>query len=457
MNRVFRLSLSALLLGLVCLCSMISAGAAAASAGAQAPPRGPRVIVIELHDTLQPVRADVFVNSLARANRLRAAAVVVDLSSPGGMQESVDRMVAAMRRSQVPIVVVAGPNASRVSGQALRLVAEADVALMGPDGYLTPLWSETPRHFTPEQRHAGSAQLTSSLADSLKQHHRRLDAVDELSGGAHWFHASEAVHMGFVDGIATKQTDIFRFLKDTGYIRNGEKKTLDLSSAHVEPDVTRPQTSVLLAMMNPNLSVLLLTLGLLLIYLEINTPGVVIPGVAGVLLVLLSIYALSRLPLTLHGAAFCVVAILLLALEAKMKRHGWLATVGVVCMVVGLAHLVDGPLPELQVSWGTALGAGLGFGGVTASLLVLGLEARRSKVRTGSDAMLGWLAVAQTPLAPEGHILVRGELWRARLTSKDGAVAAGGHVKVIRADGMLLEVSALPIATMAEQRSQSGA
>jgi membrane-bound serine protease (ClpP class) len=92
------------------------------------------------------------------------------------------------------------------------------------------------------------------------------------------------------------------------------------------------------------------------------------------------------------------------------------------------------------------MGAGLGFGGVTASLLVLGLEARRSKVRTGSDAMLGWLAVAQTPLAPEGHILVRGELWRARLTSKDSAVAAGDHVKVLRADGMLLEVTAVPVA-----------
>lgn len=448
MNRFSRLSLYTLLLGLACLWPMVHAGAASAVA---APPHGPRVIVIELHDTLQPVRADVFVNSLARANRLRAAAVVVNLSSPGGLPESADRMVAAMRQSQVPIVMVAGHNATRVSGQALRLMAEADVALMSRDGYLAPLWSETPRHLTPEQRHAGSRQLTSSLADALNRHHRRLDAVDELSSGIHWFHASEAVQMGFVDGIADKPADVFRFLKQTGYSRNGETKTLDLTMGWLDNDIPQPQTAVLLAMMNPNLSVLLLTLGLLLIYLEINTPGVVIPGISGVLLVLLSLYALSHLPVTRNGVLLCLLAILLMAAEAKMSRHGLLATAGVACMALGLGNLVNGPLPELQVSWGTAMGAGLGFGGVTASLLVLGLEARRSKVRTGSDAMLGWLAVAQTPLAPEGHILVRGELWRARLTSNDSAVAAGDHVKVLRADGMLLEVTAVPVAANPEQ------
>lgn len=441
MNRVFRLNVYALLLGLVCLWSAMPAAAAG-----NVTPRGPRVIVIELHDTLQPVRADVFVNSLARANRLRAAAVVVNLSSPGGMQESADRMVAAMHRSQVPIVVVAGTGATRVSGQALRLVAEADVALISTDGYLAPMWADAPRKLTPEERRAGSAQLTTSLAAALKQHHRRLDAVDELSGGAHWFHAAEAVQMGFVDGSVTKQVDVFRFLNQNGYVRNGDKKLIDLNGAWVERDTPRPQTAVLLAMMNPNLSVLLLTLGLLLIYLEINTPGVVIPGVAGVLLVLLSIYALSRLPVTLHGVLFCLAALLLMAAEAKMKQHGYLATVGVVCMIAGLSHLVDGPLPELQVSWGTAMGAGLGFVGVTASLLVLGLEARRSKVQTGAEAMLGWLAVAQTDLAPEGHVLVRGELWRARMTSKDNPVTAGTHVKVLRAEGMQLEVASVPVA-----------
>lgn len=407
----------------------------------------PRVIVIEFHDTLQPARAEVFVKSIRRANRLRAAVILVNLSSPGGMSESADQMVAAMRSSRTPIIVWLGAGNSRVSGEALRLVAEADLALMDKTSYLTPLWTETPRKLRPEDRSAGSKRLTLALADAQRRHGRRLDGVDELSSGIHWFNAADALQMGLIDGVAEKQADVLRFLREKGYRKNGTSTTLDLTHARMESDWPSPQTDLLLALMNPNLCVLLLTLGLLLIYLEINTPGVVVPGAAGVLLILLAVYSLSRLPLTGYGMSLCLVAITLMMLEAKSIRHGWFATAAVICMVAGLAGLVNGPLPELQVSWATAIGAGVGFGGVTATLLVLGLEARRSKVRTGSDAMLGWLAVAQTPLAPEGHVLVRGELWQARLTSKDSAVAAGDHVKVLRADGMLLEVTAVPLAS----------
>ena len=96
------------------------------------------------------------------------------------------------------------------------------------------------------------------------------------------------------------------------------------------------------------------------------------------------------------------------------------------------------------MNWGTAIGAGIGFGGVTGGLLLLGLKARRAKVRTGAEAMLGWLAVTQTPLAPEGEILVRGELWRARLSGADAFLPAGESVKVERALGAVLEVAPLP-------------
>ncbi|MEZ2348420.1 nodulation protein NfeD [Terriglobus sp. RCC_193] len=411
----------------------------------------PLVVGIDFHDTLQPASAEVFVNAVRRANRLHAAAILVNLSSPGGMSVSADRMTAAMRSSQTPIIVWLGTGDSRVSGEALRLVAEADVVLMNKSSFLTPLWTETPRRQRPVDRSTGSQQLTVALADALRRHGRRLDAVDELSSGIHWFNAVDAQPMGLIDGTAEKQADVLRFLRDTGYRKNGIHQKVDLTHAHVEYDRPSPQTDLLLALMNPNLCVLLLTLGLLLIYLEINTPGVVVPGSAGVLLVLLAVYSLTRLPLTGTGVSLCVLAIALMVLEATTSRHGWFATAGVVCMVLGLGWLVNGPLPALQVSWGTAIGAGVGFGGVTAALMVLGLEARRSKVRTGSDAMLGWLAIAQTPLAPEGHILVRGELWRARLTSKDSAVAAGDHVKVLRADGMLLEVTAVPLASSLEQ------
>lgn len=347
-----------LLMCLICLTQLVVAKAATPS---KAP--APLVVVIDLHDTMQPTWADVFVNSLARANQRHAAAILINLSSAGGMKQSVDRMVAAMQKSRVPIIVVGATGDTRVTGEALRLMAEADLPLMGHKGYLTPLWTELPRQLTPEQRHAASTSLMHSLADSLNRHHRRLDAVDELSSGIHWFRADEAVSMGFVEGTVEKQADVLRYMKEKGYRKNGETVHLDLTGAHVEQDTPAPQTSLLLALMNPNLCVLLLTLGLLLIYLEINTPGVVVPGVTGVLLVLLSIYGLSRLPLNLYGIALCVLSLVLMALEAKMSSRGLLAMAGVICMMLGFGYLVRGPIPELQVNWGTALELAWGLAG----------------------------------------------------------------------------------------------
>jgi len=414
-----------------------------AAAPAPAPEQG--VVVIDLHDTLQPVRSRVFARQIQDANVTGVRAILINLSTPGGMPASADNIVATMRRSHVPIIVWAGLQDTRVIGEGLRLLAEADVALMAPNTYLTPLWTELPRGLTPEARSAGSHSLLKNLATAVAAHGRNPSALDELTTGIHWFTPGEAQQAGFIDGIASTEEEAVKLAQGRVSTRNGRNAQIDLQGLPIQHTGTRTRDLLLLSLMNPDLAVLLLTLGLLLIYLEINTPGIVVPGAAGVLLVLLAALALSTLPLSITGLLLSVAAVIMLLMDARLNMHGILATMGVLALVLGLGLLVDGPLPELEVSWATAIGAGLGFGGVTACLIVLGLEARRSKVKTGSEAMLGWLAVAQTALNPEGQVLGRGELWRARLTSNDSTVAAGDRVKVLRADGLILEVTAVPL------------
>jgi membrane-bound serine protease (ClpP class) len=412
------------------------------------PPQKPVIAVINLRDTLQPVLARQFAGQVEEANTNHASAILINLSTPGGMAASADSMVSTMRKSRIPIIVWVSRPSSRVTGEGLRLLAEADYAIMAPGAFLTPLWSDPPRALPAEVRAAGSLSLLQNLSAAVATHGRRSPALDELSSGIHWFSAQEALQAGLIDGIALRPVELYRFVDTHPTHRPGavrDAPSLGLSGGR-EVEVRRSlQQQLLLALMNPDLSVLLLTLGLLLMYLEVNTPGTIVPGAAGILLVLLAGYALLLLPLSLTGLALCAAALLLLVLEAVLARGGVLATLGILILVIGLAILVDGPLPQLQVSWGTAIGAGLGFGGVTASLIVLGMEARRTKVKTGSEAMLGWMAVAQTPLTPDGQVLVRGELWRARLTTADSVVAAGGRVKVLRADGLTLEVTAVPL------------
>ena len=411
----------------------------------QAQTQQPQVFEIKLHDTLQGERAGVFAREMEEGNRGSYDAILIDLSTPGGLSSVADEMVAAIRASRVPVIVWVGVPRTRVSGEGLRLLAAGDIALMDPKTFLTPLWTDRPHRFSAAMRAAGSERLHSTLEGELLQSGRSPRAAADLSAGSHWFSADEDVAAGLVEGVAEGEEAVFRAATGRLIHRNGRNRTLRLMGARLQIAAVAPQELLLLRLMNPDLSVLLLTLGLLLIYLEVNTPGTVIPGAAGILLVLLASYALHMLPLSIGGVLLCLLAALFLLLEARLSAHGVLALLGIVALVFGLVLLVAGPLPQLQVGWGTAVGAGIGFGGMTSALIILGVEARRAKIKTGSEAMLGWLAVAQTELAPEGHVLVRGELWRARLISASTVVAAGEHVKVLRATGSTLEVTAVPL------------
>jgi membrane-bound serine protease (ClpP class) len=132
-----------------------------------------------------------------------------------------------------------------------------------------------------------------------------------------------------------------------------------------------------------------------------------------------------------------------MVLETKFASHGILALAGTISLVFGLATLVNGPIPELQVHLATALGAGIGFGSISFGLAWLALRARRSKVLTGPQAMLGAIAIAQTPLAPNGQVEIRGELWRASLRGH-ASLPAGASVRVRSVDGLTLIVEPAP-------------
>jgi membrane-bound serine protease (ClpP class) len=129
----------------------------------------------------------------------------------------------------------------------------------------------------------------------------------------------------------------------------------------------------------------------------------------------------------------------MIALEAKFGSHGVLALAGIISLVFGLATLVDGPIPELRVHTGTALGAGLGFGAVSFGLAWIALRARRGKVLTGPQAMIGGTAIVRTPLNPTGQVEIRGELWQAA-TRQHLSLAIGSSVSVRSVEGLVLIV-----------------
>ena len=191
----------------------------------------------------------------------------------------------------------------------------------------------------------------------------------------------------------------------------------------------------------PDIDVSLLLVGLLLVYVELNVPGVVLPGAFGLLSVLLGIYGLWAFPLSPAAALFLLAGVALFPLEAKLGGHGGLAALGTALLVYGLAHLVVGPADAPRVHLRVALAAGLSFGAITAGLGWMAARARRGKRLMGEEALDGLRGVARSELAPEGRVWVRGELWQARLT-RGGHLPEGAAVVVRGRQDLLLLVDA---------------
>ncbi|HEY1263530.1 MAG TPA: NfeD family protein, partial [Terriglobales bacterium] len=194
--------------------------------------------------------------------------------------------------------------------------------------------------------------------------------------------------------------------------------------------------------LNPNVTVVLLTIGLLLMYFEFNHPGAVLPGTVGVVCLTLAAFALNLLPVRHAALAMMIGAFVLFALEAKFATHGVLGVGGVVMLTLGALLLVDAPIPEMRVRLATALAVSLPVGAITVFLMSIALRARRNKVVTGAQGLEGEVGVARTTLAPRGKVFVHGELWDAVSTRE---IAAGEPVVVRRLNGLELEVEAASV------------
>lgn len=193
-------------------------------------------------------------------------------------------------------------------------------------------------------------------------------------------------------------------------------------------------------LMDPNVSFILLAIGALALYAEFNHPGAVIPGTVGVVFILIAAFALNLLPTRFAALVLILGAFALFAAEAKFASHGVLTAGGIALLTLGGLLLVDSPIPEMRVHLFTALAVSVPLGLITAFLMSIALKARRNKMVSGAQGLIGETGVAQTALAPRGKIFVHGELWDA-VSSSD--VPIGQTVVVRRVDGLLLEVDPL--------------
>ncbi len=432
------------------LAGLIAASGLGISACAEQPLTFPFIDKLVLSDTIQPVTAGQLDRAIVQANSDGAQALLVELDTPGGLLDSTRGMVGAILSSRVPVIVYVAPAGARAGSAGFFLLEAADVGAMasgtnaGAAHPVLEFGGQPDATMTQKIENDTEAFLRSYVT----KRGRNAEAADAAVHSSHSYTPEEALDQHLIDLIANNDAALLTALDGRTITRlDGSKQQLHLAGARIVQLKPSLREDLLGWLVNPNIALLMLVGGALLIYLEFNTPGTIVPGALGTLMVLLAIFGLNLLPIRYTAVLLLVAALGLLVLEAKVGGHGALAIAGIVCLAFGMLTLVAAPVPEMGVSPLIALAVSAGFGVITLFLLRLAIRARRMKSRLGVDAMVGSAARAMEPLAPEGHVLVEGEIWRAMASEP---VAVGAALRVVGHDQYLLRVEPAERAHLAD-------
>jgi membrane-bound serine protease (ClpP class) len=411
-------------------------------------PASAEILKIVVDDTIQPISEEYISRAIAEAARRNDQAVLIEMNTPGGLVSSTREIIEKITSSPVPVIVYVTPTGGHAGSAGIFILESADVAAMAPGtaaGAAHPVTLIGPVQVKPddEMNRKIENDAAALIRSFTSKRGRNVEAAESAVRESKSFTEQEALAQHLIDYVASSEEDLFRQMQGKPFKRfNGETISLNLSGQAIVPFEMTLKEHILDTLMDPNVSFLLLAIGALSLYIEFNHPGAVIPGTVGVVFILVAAFALNLLPTRFAALVLILGAFALFAAEAKFASHGVLTVGGIALLTLGGLLLVDSPIPEMRVHLATALAISIPLGAITAFLMTIALKARRNKVVTGEQGLVGETGVAQTALSPQGKVFVHGELWDAVAASP---LPVGQMVVVRRVDGLTLEVEPISV------------
>ncbi len=412
------------------------------SAPADAAPSGAGFVhVIEVRDAITPITVEQISQQIAASEKAGARALVLEMDTPGGLETSMREIVKAILASDLPVITYVSPPGSRAASAGLFLVTASHVAAMAPNtnlGAASPVSLGGPADTTLSKKATSdAAALIEGLAETRGRNEEwNVRAVREAISVS----ATEALALHVVDLLATDLEELLE-KSDGRVVRLGEREvTLHVAGAEIRRIQTSFRHRVLSWLAHPNVAYLLLTLGFYGILFELNSPGAILPGVAGAIFLILGFVALQTLPVNVAGLLLILLALGFFLLEIKVQSNGILAVGGGVSFLIGSLILFDPGLGGVfRVSLTVVLGATIATAAFFFFVIAKGIAAQRRRIVTGQESLVGEIGEAMTDLRPHGEVRVHGEIWRA--SSRD-PIARGSAVEVVSISGLKLEVRA---------------
>jgi membrane-bound serine protease (ClpP class) len=413
------------------------AAALAVPALALASPAHPRVLAIHFELEVNPVTSSYLDHQLDRAQKDGYDAAVIVIDTPGGLSESMRKIVKTEIASRIPVIVYVSPNGARSASAGVWITEAADVAAMAP---ATNIGSSTPidssgQNLGSDLRRKVINDAVASLESLMRFHHRNEAWAEEAVRNASNLDATDAKKMNVVDVLAPTLPALLD--KIDGRKTVGKNFTLHTADAQIDNVGPGFFTRLLNALIDPNIIPLLFLAGIAGIGFEVLHPGVVLPGALGAVSLLLALFGFSVLPISWAGLALLILGAALLVIDAHVVSHGALTVSGLTSIVVGVLLLFhNAPTPYNHVNTPLVVAFAVGLGLIWVFALTKAVQVRRRPVSVGPHTIVGEVGEARR----NDMVFVHGELWRAKPIS-GRQLRPGMRVRVAGVDpGLVLEV-----------------
>lgn len=437
LSRIGGALLAVLCLTLPFACAAEEAGHA--SGAADSPTADRFVRHVRWDDAITPVTRTFLSEQIEEAAGEGAAALLIELDTPGGLLDATRDIVTDFYDSPVPVIVWVGPSGARAASAGVFLTMAAHVAAMAPS---TNIGAASPVSMGGGGMDSTMASKvfedTAAFARSIAERRgRNVEWAQDAVRDAKSITETEALEKNVIDFVAGDVEELLEKADGKEVELPSGSITLAVAGARADFHELGWRYRLLSLLVNPNIAYILLMFGIYGIFFELSNPGHVLPGVVGAVFLILAFYSMQTLPMNLAGVLLIVVGLVLFLLEAHVPSFGLLTIGGIASTVLGAVMLFDSPDPALRASLGIVIPLTVVTSLLFALAIGLSIRTLRSRPTTGAEGMIGLAGKAKTRLAPKGTVEVRGELWQAVAES---VLDVDDPVRVVGMDGLTLRV-----------------
>lgn len=402
--------------------------------------QGAEFVVATYEGVINPVAAEYLRDALDSAQASGAAALIVKLDTPGGLDTSMRLIIKDVTSSSIPVIVFVAPSGARAASAGVFLTMAAHVAAMAPG---TNIGAAHPVAMGGGEMDATMKEKVENdsvayLKSIAEQRGRNVAWAEDAVRKSVSVTEQEALKLKIIDVVAEDLPALLKRLHRKAVRLPSGTITLDTEQAVLRDYPMGLRLELLKALSDPNIAYLLMTIGTIGILAELYNPGAILPGVVGAISLILAFYSLQSLPINYAGVLLLILGIVFFVLEATVTSYGLLALGGLASMVFGSLMLIKSDAEFFQISWGVIIPVIITTAGVSLFLIGMGVRAMRRPPQTGSEGMIGSIGIAKTALHPQGKLAIHGELWDA---VSDTPVEPGTSAKVLRVEGLTLHVT----------------